>query len=367
MNISLNEQVFFSLVKAGLWEKDVQMSQYRDINLCDVYRIAEEQSIIGLVAAGLEHVRDIKIPKEQALAFVGTALRIERRNVSMNDFLARLFEKLRKEGVYALLVKGQGIAQCYERPLWRACGDVDLFLDELNYEKAKDSLLPLADTRDKEFVLYKHLGLTLEGYLVELHGTLRPRLSKRIDRIVDDIQDATFKKGEVRIWNNRETEIFLPSADNDAIFLFTHILKHFFQGGIGLRQVCDWCRFLWTYRGKLDQRLLSQRLSDMGLMTEWKAFGAFAVDYLGMPVEAMPLYSSERKWSNKGRRISRFIMSVGNFGVNRSGSYSRSGTLLNKIVSFWWRTTDGLRHSLIFPLDSIRIFGRILWTGLHLA
>ena len=34
----------------------------------------------------------------------------------------------------------------------------------------------------------------------------------------------------------------------------------------------------------------------MGLMSEWKAFAAVAVDWLGMPVEAIPLYSSNRKW-----------------------------------------------------------------------
>lgn len=27
-------------------------------------------------------------------------------------------------------------------------------------------------------------------------------------------------------------------------------------------------------------------------MTEWQAFGAFAVEMLGMPIEAMPMYSS---------------------------------------------------------------------------
>lgn len=30
----------------------------------------------------------------------------------MNKFVGQLIEKLRKEDIYALLVKGQGIAQC---------------------------------------------------------------------------------------------------------------------------------------------------------------------------------------------------------------------------------------------------------------
>ena len=69
----------------------------------------------------------------------------------MNEYLAQLIEKLRRNEVYTLLVKGQGIAQCYERPLWRACGDIDLLLSTDNYEKAKAVLLPLASQVEPEY------------------------------------------------------------------------------------------------------------------------------------------------------------------------------------------------------------------------
>ena len=59
---------------------------------------------------------------------------------------------------------------------------------------------------------------------------------------------------------------------------------------VGLRQFCDWCRLLWTYRRSINVGLLEARLNEMGLVSVWKAFGAFAVEYLGMPGEAMPLY-----------------------------------------------------------------------------
>ena len=37
----------------------------------------------------------------------------------------------------------------------------------------------------------------------------------------------------------------------------------------------------------------------MGLMSEWLAFAALGVDHLGMPVEAMPMYSGEKRWKRK--------------------------------------------------------------------
>lgn len=220
----------------------------------------------------------MKVPQVLALQFAGQAIQLEQRNKAMNAFVANLIELLRKEDIYAILVKGQGIAQCYEKPLWRASGDVDLLLSDSNYVKAKKVLLPLATNVEPEYRSLKHLGMMLkDGFEVELHGMLHSRLSRRVDKIIDEPQDDIFYYGNVRSWNNSGTQVFLPSPDNDAIFVFTHILKHFYIEGIGLRQICDWCRLLWNYKDSLNYGLLISRIKAMGLMSEWKAFGALAI------------------------------------------------------------------------------------------
>lgn len=90
-----------------------------------ILELAQEQSVVGLVSVGLEHVVDVKVPKEVVLQFVGLTLQEEQRNTSMNAFIAQVVQKMLDEDIYTLLVKGQGIAQCYERPLWRTSGDID--------------------------------------------------------------------------------------------------------------------------------------------------------------------------------------------------------------------------------------------------
>ena len=44
-------------------------------------------------------------------------------------------------------------------------------------------------------------------------------------------------------------------------------------------------------------RLLEQRLIEARLMSEWRVFVALVVDWLGIPVEAMPLYRKDSRWS----------------------------------------------------------------------
>ena len=236
-------------------------------------QLAQEQSLQRVVLQGIEELRakgiELSVPKMLLLQWIGEVQVIEQRNKEMNAFVAELIGKLRKAGIYALLVKGQGVSQCYDKPLWRSCGDVDFLLDDENYEKGKKFLSGIAQEVHKENDFDEHFSVILDGWDVELHGSMRSMLPEKTDAFIDEIQKEAFEKKRCRVWNNNGAEILLPNPDDDVIFVFTHILKHFFHYGIGLRQVCDWCRLIYTYRDSLNNGLLESRLRKMGLMSEW--------------------------------------------------------------------------------------------------
>lgn len=352
---------FFDLVNAGLWEKTVWLSKYESIDYTGIYQLAEGQSLTGLIAAGIEHVVDVKLPQETTLTFVGTALQIEQRNTAMNLFIAKLVEKMNALGIYALLVKGQGIAQCYERPLWRASGDVDLLLDEENYHKAVRFLTQLAAITREEHKQTLHQAFTINSWEVELHGTLRSELGRRIDNVIDVVQRDTFFNQKTRIWKCEGTDVLLPYPDNDIIFVFTHILQHFFLEGIGLRQICDWCRLLWTYRDDIDTYLLKSRLEAMNVMKEWKSFAALAVYDLDLPKEAMPFFSTLPKWKRNADQLKYIILETGNFGYNRDTSYhEKYSPILCKMITFFNMTSLALRRAMLFPMCSMRVWLKLV-------
>lgn len=351
------EKAFFALVRAGLWEKEARLSPHGEIDFAELFRLAEEQSVVGLVAAGIEHIVDKKPQKKDVLQFIGRTVQLEQRNRAMNYFISVMVEKMRKAGIYTVLVKGQGVGQCYERPLWRSCGDVDLFFDAENYERAKAYLIPLATSVESEEKRKKYQAMVIDTWLVELHGLMPTEISERINAGVERVQNNIFADGGVRIWKNDEMDVLLPSPDNDVIIVFAHFLQHFFVGGVGLRQICDWCRLLWTYRESIDLALLERRLREMGIVSEWKAFGAFAVEYLGMPRKAMPLLEEGGSWSRKARRICRVVMEAGNFGHNKDNSYrSKYSKLVEKSITFFRRLGEYTRLVAIFPVDAPRLF-----------
>lgn len=365
-----NKEAFLASVRAGLWEECVSVSGERlAVSGTDVLRMAEEQSVVGLVAAGVEKFTVYGLPFTEKLKLLGKCQLIERQNEAMNQFVAELVAKMQAEGIKSVLVKGQGVAQCYERPLWRSAGDIDLLLDNENYNKAKAFLSPFSEKSVVEDVGKKHLSVQISGFTVELHGRMPFALSRRADRVIDEVvADTSLKVSDerlaVRVWKNGDTGVYLPNADNDVILVFTHYLHHFFIEGVGLKQICDWCRLLWTFREEVDRPLLESRLWAMGLMTEWKAFASLAVDSLGMPEEAMPFY--DKRYRKKGNRVLSRVLKTGNLGHNTNQKYrSKLSKPLANTITFFRRIWDFTMFAFIFPVDAPKFFATYVFGKLN--
>lgn len=334
-----NIQSFFALLQAGLWGRV-------DANL----NVLETSGTSERARADL----DLNIPQVLLLQWIGEVQMIEQRNKAMNQFIAELVEKMRAADIYAILVKGQGVAQCYEKPLWRPSGDVDLLLSEVNYKKAKELLLPLSSSNKNEERYSQHLGMCIGQWYIEIHGTLRTGLSGRVDKVVDEVQKDVFYNGNVRSWLNSQTTVFLPSPDNDVFFVFTHFTKHFYKEGMNLRQICDWCRLLWTFKDSLNRELLESRIRKVGLMSEWKAFAAFAVKYIGIPEAAMPLFNENDKQNHNLQKKAEQILSH----ILKGEPYSvvRDTWAIAKI--FPWHTFK-FAPAIFFNVNGLKIKERI--------
>lgn len=361
MNLNKNQKAFLALLREGLWGKaDANLNAYYNlsegVDWNEVYQLAREQSVQGLVISGLEH-SNMRPPKELLLQLICEVQQIEQRNKAMNDFIADLIDKLRKEDVYCILLKGQGVAQCYEKPLLRASGDIDLLLSEDNYNRAKNILIPIADDVDNENETTKHQALVMKGFDVELHGRMQFSLSKRVDGMIDLVLEDLFFRGNVRSWDCDGTQVFLPSSDNDVILVFTHFLHHFFIEGVGLRQICDWCRLLYTNKDTLNYGLLESRIRKMGLVSEWKAFYNLASRYLGMLDLESRFMIHDSRFNKKADRIMELVLESGNFGHNKDLSYrTKYSGITYKIVAAWRRLLDFGLLIPVFPLDAPKFY-----------
>lgn len=51
---SSNTLAFFEIMRAGLWEKEVRLLPYGDVDYAEIMHLAQKQTVVGLVAAGFE-------------------------------------------------------------------------------------------------------------------------------------------------------------------------------------------------------------------------------------------------------------------------------------------------------------------------
>ena len=124
----------------------------------------------------------------------------------------------------------------------------------------------------------------------------------------------------------------------NLVFQLSHIYRHLFYEGIGLRQLMDYyylSQLLTTSEGdELRQKVLPV-INDLGLMKFCRALMWVLGEVFNMPKEQMLTEPDERR----GRFLLREVMRAGNFGH----ADDRVGDWAN--MSRWERLTWGTRWS----------------------
>lgn len=364
------QSLFFTLLRSGLWGTVPDVSSFRPSaeDWKDVLRIAKEQTVIGLVAEGAALCPSGFVPEAVGLRLIGLCESIRRRNTQTNSVIASLVALFAGDGIPFFLLKGQGVACCYLKPELRMPGDIDLFVLPEDYQQSKKTLSKIGVRDEGEGLDKLHYGAMHGDLEIEIHGTVHTSLGNRINGCLDDMQRELFETESCRslecTGKDGSVRIKLPSPDFDALFVFIHLLQHFFCGGLGLRQLCDWARLLHCYRDSVDVPKLEARLKRMGVTSEWKAFMSFIVNYLSLPEQDAILL--DRGCEAKARRIWRYVEMVGNFGTKiRRRDRTRDPYLIRKVQSFVINSKCFLVHIAIFPLDSLKFFWGYFITGIR--
>lgn len=363
-----SDKLFFDILRKGLWGKS-EVDAFCSVDdkiWREVLWLSSSQTVAGIIADGLSDCSQEVVPRQIAMRLISASVSTEHRNQQINAKITQLIPEFVKAGVPVVVVKGQAIAQCYKNPFSRMPGDIDLIVKPEDYERAKAIIRNLSGEEGTDDSGVKHFAATVGDIEVEVHGTIHTSLSSRINDMLDEMQAEVFADGGSREWDCNGVDVKIPSADFDALYIFLHLLQHFFCGGLGLRQLCDMAMSLHANKGHIDEQKLIERIERMKIVSEWKAFIAFLVNYLGLPEQEAPLY--DRKFINQADRIWKYIRKTGNFGKNKSRKYGmNSSYLLRKAESLIRNASCFVIHIQLFPSDSFKFFGYYFVGGMRTA
>lgn len=330
-----------ALVRASLWHQPVDLSPFKDhtADWESIGRLAMLQTVGALAVEGAMALpQELRPPKEWLLKGYALVDLNRRTHGKVDSCVAEVFSRLSEAGLNPVLLKGQAYARAYHDPTLRHCGDIDIYVGDENYRRAYEIALESGWESDDKFTpSAKHYWCEHKGVKIELHRTATQMPTAKDYR--------RFHQWSLEQLNNRQhtlsigdKAVAVPTPLFDVIFVFIHMFRHFINGGVGLRQVCDWAMLLHTHSQRLDREELIRLLKVFRIHKEWRQFAPIAVDYLGLPAEECPLYSPA--YRDKAEVILSFIMRDGNFGHAVSEASSRpSGYFMGKAYSAIHSTT----------------------------
>ena len=250
---------FFAFLKYCLGSKENMSRVITGMDWQELYSFASKQALLGLCFEGIERLgeeypEELKqnpIGRELLMTWMGKAQQIHRQNMKVNAAAGKLFAMLREDGMRCCVLKGQGNALMYPNPYSRTPGDIDVWIDA-----SRERIVEYAQKKFElgDDIRLQHLETSLDGVPVELHffpcsmnnPIYHARLQKWFKRNTD------LQCSNVVSLPDGIGEIAIPTTAFNVIYQLMHLYHHFFDEGIGMRQIIDYflvvCDFYKVYQ-----------------------------------------------------------------------------------------------------------------------
>ena len=225
----------------------------------ELYSFASKQALLGLCFDGIERLgkeypEELKrnpIGRELLMNWMGKAQQIRRQNMKVNVVAGKLFSMLRLDGLRCCILKGQGNALMYPNAYSRNPGDVDVWVNV-----SREQITEYAKKHFKlgDDIRYQHIETSVDGVPVELHffpctmnnPLYHARLQKWFRR------NADLQCSHIVGLPDGAGDIAIPTTAFNVIYQLCHLYHHFFDEGIGMRQIIDYyyvvCDFYKVYQ-----------------------------------------------------------------------------------------------------------------------
>ena len=301
-----------------------------------LYDMAKKQSLVGVCFAALQKIlsisplkgEDWNMPEMLYLTWMGMAAKIQQKNQTVDEQCAELQAKLSTDGLRSCILKGQGVASLYSEHLLglRQSGDIDVWLDA----QKKDVVAWAQKVGMTEKPGYLHVGARcFDDTEVELHYRPTYMRSLRHNRRLQ-----IFCESHRTDWTERNGMI-VPSWEFDVVYQLSHIYRHLFGLGVGLRQLMDYY-FVLCSSYENDNENLKKTLSSLGLLNFAGAVMYVMREVFHLEEQYMICPVDEKR----GQMLLEMVMQTGNFGHQderqKEARSSAVGSLRYKMKQ-WWR------------------------------
>ena len=318
------QEAFFDFLQFCIGSVEKIPISIKDADWKVLYVIAKKQALIGVLFHGIK-----QLPKELApdadllFKWMGIAQKIRQQNIRLFIDSAKVSNNFKQLGFRNCILKGQGNALLYPDPYMRTPGDIDIYL-----AGGRNRVMQYINkVCPNQVMRYHHVDFPVMKTAIEAHFTpsymFFPVHNRRMQKWFKEVMDL--QCSNVVTLPDGYGEITVPTMNFNVIYILSHLYRHLFTEGIGLRQLIDYYYVVISDELLVIRDTLHRELKYLGL---WKFAGAVMYvlhETLGLPEEKMIAPVDV----NEGRFLLAEIMQGGNFGQydTRLGSKEDEGKL----------------------------------------
>ena len=321
------QKIFFDFLRFCIGSAKEIPGSLKEVDWKELYAIAQKQALLGVLFHGIQRLPKELAPEQKLLMqWMVMAEMIRKQNIKLFQDSVKVCKNFENKGFANCILKGEGNALLYPDPYMRTPGDIDIYLSggRKKIMKYVDRVCP------NQVMRYHHVDFPVMKTAIEVHFTpsymFCPIHNRRMQK--------WFKEVMGEQCNHRVSlpdgygEIHVPHVSFNVIYILSHLYRHIFTEGIGLRQLLDYYFVLVKWHADLtnltdsnkslpqmtqintDLDTLRHELKYLGLWKFTQAVMFVTKEVFGLSEDRMIAPMDERE----GRFLLDEIMRGGNFG-----------------------------------------------------
>lgn len=355
------QKIFFDFLRFCIGSAKEIPGSLKEVDWKELYAIAKKQALLGVLFYGIQRLPKELAPEQKLLMqWMVMAEQIRKQNIRLFLDSVKVCKNFENKGFANCILKGQGNALLYPDPYMRTPGDIDIYLSggRRKIMKYVDQVCP------NQVMRYHHVDFPVMKTAIEVHFTpsymFYPIHNRRMQKWFEEVMGEQC--------NHRVSlpdgygEIHVPQVSFNVIYILSHLYRHIFTEGIGLRQLLDYYFVLVKWHTNLtdsnkslpqmtqintDLDILRHELKYLGLWKFAQAVMYVLHEVFGLSEDWMIAPMDERE----GRFLLDEIMRGGNFGQYDDRMGSKVGE--SKIHRYFRMNLRNLRFVKHYPTEAL--------------
>lgn len=321
------QKIFFDFLRFCIGSAKEIPGSLKEVDWKELYAIAQKQALLGVLFHGIRRLPKELAPEQKLLMqWMVMAEQIRKQNIRLFQDSVKVCQNFENEGFANCILKGQGNALLYPNPYMRTPGDIDIYL----IGGRKRVMQYINKVCPNQVMRYHHVDFPVMKTAIEVHFTpsymFFPVHNRRMQKWFKEVMGEQCNH-QVSLPDGYG-EIHVPQVSFNVIYILSHLYRHIFTEGVGLRQLLDYYFVLLKWHTDLtnltdsnnslpqmtqintDLDALRHKLKYLGL---WKFAGAVMYvlhEVFGLSEDRMIAPMNEKE----GKFLLDEIMRGGNFG-----------------------------------------------------